>query len=379
MKSSRIAVSVLFFVHGFLHANLMARLPLLQSQLGVSDGRLGTLLFTVALGAMVGMPLAGALAQRLGSDRMSRLTSLFFCVIIPLLPLANTFWVAAPLFLLMGVSMGSMDVCMNGQAVYAERLWPKPIMSSFHAVFSLGMTCGAGLGALFSKFEINLALHIGIMGVLSVVLVEGASRYLVKETIVETNESQESGGFKWPNAAIVPLGLIAFCCMTGEGSMTDWSALYMSRVVGQNAAFGAVTFGTYAVGMMLGRLFGDYNTLRFGRRRLMTYNAIFAIVGLSLALGYVSVPATLVGFFLVGVGVSSIVPIVFSMAGNTPGVHPSVGIAMATSIGYTGFFIGPPSIGLLSDAYGLRIGLSFSLLLFALMFVLILSFVKKNS
>lgn len=372
LQRSRLAVSLFFFVNGFLHANLVARLPQFQAQLSISDGQLGLLLFCIALGAMLGMPITGGLAARLGSENMARLMAWLFCLIVPLIPMVFNWYAAGFIFLAMGFSMGAMDVCMNGQAVYVERRWGKTIMSSFHAVFSIGMALGAGVGALFSKLEVALTTHIWCMALVSLAIIIWAGRYLIPENQPASDQpSEKAKGFRLPTAAILPLGLIAFCCMTGEGSMADWSAIYMNKVVGKDEAFSAFGFGIYAFGMTLGRLLGDFTTQYFGQKRLLLFDALAATFGLSLALAHVSVPTALIGFFLVGIGVSTVVPIVFSAAGNTPGVHPSVGIAMATSIGYLGFFIGPPAIGYLSDAYGLRTGLTFSLGLFVLMFVLV--------
>ena len=378
LQTSRTAVSIFFFVNGFLHANLMARLPLYQTQLGVSNSILGSLLFTVAIGALVGMPIAGNLAKRFGSDRMATWTAIFFCLCVPLIPLAGNAWMAAILFFLMGMSMGAMDVCMNGQAVFVEQRWHKPIMSSFHAAFSIGVACGAGAGSIASSCKLGLPVHIMAAALLCLAAILWASKKLVEDPGGSEEEPTERKAFSLPPKAILPLGLIAFCCMTGEGSMTDWSAIYMSKIVGKDGAFAAIAFGTYAAGMTLGRVFGDHFTMKLGRKRLMVYDSLLAMAGLAIALSYVSVVTTLGGFFLVGLGVATVVPIVFSTAGNTKGVHPSQGIAMATSIGYTGFFIGPPAIGFLSDVFNLRVGLGFSLLLFGLMFILVLKFIKST-
>ena len=161
--------------------------------------------------------------------------------------------------------------------------------------------------------------------------------------------------------------------------MTDWSAIYMNTVVGQEPTFSAIAFGVYAGGMTLGRLFGDKLTTHYGRKKLLKYDAICAIIGLGIALAHVSVFTAFLGFFLVGLGVATAVPIIFSLAGNTKGVKPAVGIAMATSIGYTGFFVGPPSIGFLSDVFGLRLALSVVLLLFGLMLYLVWKYIDEKA
>jgi MFS family permease len=172
---------------------------------------------------------------------------------------------------------------------------------------------------------------------------------------------------------ILPLGLVAFCCMTGEGGIVDWSALFMHKVVGQNEVVSAWAFGTFGVAMTVGRLLGDYAVAQLGRARIMAANAALTIVGLGLAIGLATIWSTFLGLFMVGLGVATIVPTVFSLAGNLPGVSPSVGISMVTSIGYAGFFVGPPTIGYLAQAYDLRLGLGFVWVLFVLMAGLIAS------
>nr|MCU0324560.1 MFS transporter [Spirosomataceae bacterium] len=139
----------------------------------------------------------------------------------------------------------------------------------------------------------------------------------------------------------------------------------------QTEAFGAIAFGAFGVAMTIGRIFGDYFTLKLGKRKLLIFDSALSVVGLTIVLSFSSEWLALVGFFLVGLGLSTVVPIVYSTAGNTEGVIPSVGIAMATTIGYAGFFVGPPTIGFLADTFGLRIGLGFSLALFLIMLLLV--------
>jgi MFS family permease len=153
----------------------------------------------------------------------------------------------------------------------------------------------------------------------------------------------------------------------------------MNTVVGQNEVISAWVFGTFGVSMTIGRIFGDYFTQKLGKQRLMLFDTFLAILGLTLALSFVSVWSTFLGFFLVGLGLSTIVPIVFSSAGNLKNISPSAGISMATSIGYTGFFIGPPSIGYLAEMFGLRVGLGFVLGLFVFMAGVLILIAKKNT
>ncbi len=381
LLTNRIAVSIFFFINGFLYANWTSRLPELQRFFGVNNSQLGALLFCIALGSIASMPLAGWLGSKFGSDKIVSIVALLFCISIPLVAISQSEWTIRLCFFFLGAASGSMDVTMNGQAVLVERLWGKIIFSSFHAIFSIGMALGAAAGGILSSFQVSLQTHLIIIGILGVLPILWASPKLIKDIPIATEKAISEGETDKFLAlkAILPFGLIAFCCMTGEGSMVDWSAIFMNTVVGQSEVISAWAFGTFGVAMTVGRIFGDYFTLKLGKRKLMLIDAFLAIFGLGITLIFVSVWSTFVGFFLVGLGLSTIVPIVFSSAGNLKNISPSAGISMATSIGYTGFFIGPPTIGYLAKAFGLRVGLGFVLFLFVLMAGILFFISRKKS
>jgi MFS family permease len=375
-NKNRISVSFFFFVNGFLHANLMARLPELKNNLNISNSVLGALLFAMSVGALIAMPITGWLTTQYGSAKITKIASILFCLCIPLIPISSSFWIVGVCFLTLGMSTGSMDVAMNGQAVYVEREIKKPIMSSFHACFSIGMATGAGVGALFSHFKVPLMHQLFMMGIVSLGAIIFTSKNLIKSvTHTKTNLKVKH---KLPILLILPFGIIAFCCMIVEGSMVDWSAVYMNKVIGGSLILSAFTFGVFSAGMTIGRLFGDFFNQKIGTTKLLIIDTSVAILGLCLALIFSSIYTTLIGFFLVGLGVSTIIPIIFTTAGNLDNVDASIGISTASSIGYFGFFIGPPTIGFIADAYGLRAGLYFSMSLAILMLLLILQFFRKQ-
>jgi len=330
-----------------------------------------------AAGALLAMPVTGWLTTRIGSDWTCRVTSSLLLFSIPLLASFHDLMIVGTIFFSLGFFGGSLDVAMNGQAVVVERKWQSSIMSSFHGMFSIGMAIGAGIGALFAKFDTSLTVHLVIAAGLSLAASTWAALHLINETQLQPAYRTDGSSFRWPTLAIVPIGLVAFCGMTGEGSVMDWSALYMRDVVGGNETFGALTIGAFATAMTIGRFFGDHFTDKLGKNRMLITNSLMAIFGLALVLAIIQTWATLLGFFLVGLGLSTVVPIIYSTAGNTKGVSPSVGIAMASTIGYAGFFVGPPVIGYLADWQGLRIALHFTLLLLMIMFMLIVTFRKR--
>ena len=386
---SRIAVSMFFFIAGFIHANWVSRIPEVQAFWQVSHSMLGTILLCSAGGAVLAMPFAGILIVKFGSRLLSIFTLIILCILIALIPFTQSLWLIIPLFILMGVFGGSMDVAINGQAVYVERAYNKPIMSSFHALFSLGTVLGAGSGALFAKYDMPLFVHFCITSTLSLAMLLWAMFHLVKEEGEKTaakgiatdgtsRGNREEGGFRLPTKAILPLGIIAFCGMSGEGAIFDWSALYMNKVIGMNVSFSALAFGAFTTAMTLGRIVGDFFIERFGRRNVLIFNCLASILGLAIALLFLNPYIVLIGFFITGLGVATIVPIVYSSAGNTEGVPPSVGIAMATTVGYAGFFVAPPVIGYLADVFSLRVGLIFTLALFVVMLFLVGRFIGKK-
>lgn len=367
LRKNRLGVSVFFFINGFLYANLMARIPLLKDLLAVSNSQLGILLFCIALGALSGMPLAGKLAIQFGSKNIAYLTGLAFCIIMGLVPLPGTFLVTGLLLYLVGLSAGAMDVCINAQAIMVERLYGRSIMSSFHGLFSIGMFAGAITASLFSKLEVGLLTHMMVVSFpLLVVVWYGKNQMLPDEYALEATSGKRAAF----SPVVLALGGIAFCSFTTEGSMVDWSALYMTEFLGQSKAMGGIAFGMFSGGMTVGRIFGDWFITRFGGQKIIFTNVLIALLGFGLAIGLADPWSTFAGFLLVGLGASTVVPIVFTAVGNLPGVTPSAGIATATSIGYLGLFLGPPTIGFLSDASNLRIALLFSVALLILLWFL---------
>jgi predicted MFS family arabinose efflux permease len=276
------------------------------------------------------------------------------------------------LFFFMGLSTGTMDVAMNAQAVVVEQAARKPIMSFFHAIFSAGMMAGAGAGALFTHFEVGLRLHLFTVSVASVLLVIWAIGHLVADA-PHTDAKAESP-FRVPDASLVGIGLIAFCSMLGEGAMADWSTNYMLNVAKAEPGFAPVGLAVFSMAMMVARFGGDTVRARLGDRSLLISCSLIALSGLGLILVFPHPWMVLVGLLFVGLGLSVIVPIAYSTAGNVPGMSPGVGIGMVTTIGYTGFLFGPPIIGFLADWQGLRVALLFTLGLFVLMTALSVRF-----
>lgn len=369
LQYSRYAVKTLFFLNGFVLSNYYSRLPRIQDAFSLDKGTIGLVLLSLSCGALIAMPFTGWLIIRNGSRKVGLLGILFYCLLVPFIPLvAPHLGLLMAVFFLLGVSSGTLDVAMNAQAVTIERRYGKPIMTSFHAFFSIGMMLGAFAGSLFTMVSPGLETHFFSIAALSVVAIAASRPFLIDD---KPDKDAHSGpAFRLPNAAMVSIGIIAFCSMLGEGAMADWSTLYMEDIAHASKSFAPIGLAGFASAMTLGRFFGDSARLRFGDRNLMLYCGLISSLGLVLSTVFTEPIVVVIGFFVIGIGLSSIVPIAYSIAGNARGLPPGVGLAMVTTVGYTGFMVGPPIIGFLADASNLRYALWFVLVLFLLMTVL---------
>lgn len=371
MNTPRTAVNLVFFINGFVHANLAARFPKVQELFSIDNGTFGFVLLASSLGALAAMPFTGWLIIRNGSRRITIASVFLYCIFVPLVPLMyimpgiSGLWLV---FFVMGITAGMLDVSMNAQAVMVEQQRGKPIMTSFHALFSVGMVAGAGCGALFVKLNTTLLVHLSVIIAISVVCAAWARYYLIHDKPVQKKSDEPA--FRLPNAAMVSIGVIAFCCMLGEGAMADWSTNYMLNIAQAPAALAPIGLSAFALAMTTGRFFGDAARARWGHQKLMVICSLLATVGIIIALGFPYPYITIIGLFVTGAGLSSIVPIAYSIAGNTKDLPPGVGLAMVTTVGYSGFLFGPPIIGLIAEWQSLRFALGLVAMLFLAMTIL---------
>lgn len=377
MKRNRLAVNIFFFVNGFLFANWVSRIPRIQEVYQLNNSALGIMLLCISIGALIAMPLAGVLIARQGSHRITAVCALLFISSIPFIPLAPNLIVLGITFFFMGSFTGMKDVAMNAQAVLVEKAYRKPIMSSFHAIFSAGMMLGAGTGAIYTSYQVDLFPHLLSVVLLCVLPVIWGIRHLVQDEVAPVEVGE--GGMRWPSKSLLGIGLIAFCCMLGEGAMADWTTNYLEKVVLAPAALAPIGLAAFSMAMMLGRFVGDRLRANWGDPKLLINSSLLSLAGIGISLGILSPWATITGFFLIGLGLATIVPIAFSTAGNMPGVKPGVGISMVTTIGYSGFLFGPPIIGFLADWQGLRMAMGFIAVLFLIMTFLSLNLARKTA
>ena len=368
VRRARGAVTAIFLLNGLVYGSWAARIPAIRDRLGLSDGELGIALACIPIGSIIAMPVAGALAARTGSRRATRAAFALMCAVTMVVSLAPSLVALSALLLVFGMGMGSLDVGMNVHGVTVEREYGKPIFSGFHAAFSFGGLAGGALGALAAHADLDVRVHLVLVGGLCAAVGLTWSRRFLPGSADAVGEHDPI--FVRPPRTVWALGALAFACLLIEGASADWSGVYIKDELGASAAYAALGFTAFSVTMTLGRLFGDGLVARLGSVRLVRLGGAIAGIGFGTALAIGAPPAALVGFACLGAGMSSVIPIVFRAAGQVPGIASSVSLSAVSSIGYLGFVAGPPAIGGIAELVGLPNSLAVLVVLAALVALL---------
>ena len=350
-KANRIAVAAFFFIQGFVFASWASRIPHIQQRLHLSDGSLGSVLLALPIGLMVSLPLSGWLVSRFGSRKMVLVGASLYAFNLPLIGLAQQTWQLMGILFFFGLSGNLLNISNNTQAVGVEALYKRSIMSSLHGLWSLAGFGAAAMGTYFVSLEITPFIHFCVSSVLVILLLSNVYQYALSQDV---NQNSGQPVFVKPNSKLLQLGLIAFCSMICEGTMFDWSGIYFSKVVQTPEALSTVGYVAFMGTMTGGRFAGDWLTTRFGTKPLIQMNGILIALGLLISVAFPHIVTATLGFVLVGMGVSTIVPLVYSMAGKSSTMPAGMALAAVSSIGFFGFMFGPPLIGFISEAASLR-------------------------
>ena len=350
-RGYRIALSVFFFIAGLVFASWACRIPDIKTQLHLSDAGLGSVLFALPVGLMCSLPLSGWLVSHLGSKRVMLIGALMYPATLVLLGLTTSVWQLVIGLLFFGLFSNMCNIAVNTQAVGVEALYGRSIMASFHGLWSLAGFTGAAIGALVVSKNMSTFTHFCLIFTAALFLVLMAHRY----TLPEDEKSDEPKPiFVVPDAAILKLGLIAFGSMVCEGTMFDWSGVYFQKVVKVEKEYVTLGYVAFMSTMAGGRFAADWVVTRMGSAAVLQGSGILIAIGLLISVIFPQlVPAT-IGFLLVGIGVSSVVPLVYGLAGKSKTMTPGMALASVSTIGFLGFLIGPPLIGFIAQAASLR-------------------------
>jgi MFS family permease len=350
------AVAAVFALDGAVFGSWAARVPDVAAAVGVGHSALGVALLCLSIGALAAMQLTGALCARLGAGVVVTAGSLLLCVSVVLPGLATSMPGLCAALLVFGAATGAVNVAANAVGVSVERQIGRPLLSGLHAGFSFGGLAGALLGGLLATVA-GVAAHLVLVGALGLLVTAWAARALVgadgPRSAVPGPAAEE--GRSRPTAVLVVLGAVAGCTAFGEGALSDWGALHLREQLGATTALAAAGYAGFSLAMACGRLAGGRLVAALGERRLLAGGAVLAAAGGVAAVTATTVPTALTGFVLVGLGLANVFPLAISRAGVLGGAR---GIALATTVGYTGLLGGPPLIGLLAEHAGLPAALA---------------------
>jgi MFS family permease len=350
-KAHRLAVAVFFFMAGLCFASWASRIPDIKLKLGLSDAGLGAVLFALPIGLMLSLPLSGWAVTRFSSKTMVTIAAVGYPLMLVLIGTVSATWQLAAVLFCFGVFGNLYNISANTQAVGVESLYQRSIMATFHGIWSLAGFSGAAIGTFLIAQGIEPLHHFLLICMASLVVVLLAQGYILPN---DKQPEQKQPFFAKPDAAILKLGLIAFGCLVCEGTMFDWSGVYFQKVVGAPKEMVTLGYTVFMATMATGRFLGDRLVTRFGIQRMLQISGIIISSGLAVAVLFPTIELATAGFFLVGLGVSSVVPLVYSAAGKSKTMSPGVALAAVSTIGFLGFLIGPPLIGFIAELSGLR-------------------------
>jgi len=354
IRRGRVATSLCFLLFGTALGVWTARIPAVKQNLGLSDGRLSYALLAFAAGCIVGMAVLGRLTDRFGSARvLVPAAVLEGLLLIPPGFSGGLVALCAALFLF-GAAHGTLNIAMNANAIEVQRAWGRPIMSSFHAIYSVGGFVGAIAGSLFARGGVSVGVTFLCVGVGVFALAVWAALWVVSgpgQGAAAGAPAQDLPARR--SFLLMFLGVLVLCTLVGEGAAADWSAVYLRDNLGTDPGFAAYGFAAFSIMMTVGRLFGDRLVLALGPVTLVRLSGGLAAAGLGAALLVDHPWAGVVGFGLLGAGLSCIAPQVYSAAGNQDPQRAGRALSTVVSIGYLGFLLGPILIGAAATVVGL--------------------------
>jgi MFS family permease len=350
-KASRIAIAAFFFSAGVCFASWASRIPDIKVKLQLSDAGLGGVLLALPIGLMVSLPLSGLVVTRFGSRLIVLIAAMLYACVLPLIGLAEEAWHLIIILFLFGFVGNMLNISVNTQAVSLEVVYGRSIMASFHGIWSLAGFTGATIGTAMINFHLTPFQHFLIVTSAVLVLAIIVHRYTLRQDI---NTDTDRPLFARPDSTLLKLGLIALCCMICEGAMFDWSGVYFQKVVAVPKGLITVGYTAFMCTMAGGRFIGDWLTTRLGVKIMLQTSGLIIAAGLAIAISFPYLVSATAGFMLVGIGVSSVVPLVYSAAGKSTKFSPGVALAAVSTIGYLGFLAGPPVIGFIAEAASLR-------------------------
>jgi MFS family permease len=367
-RAARAATAYTFAANGAMWGSWAPRIPEVKAHLGLTSGALGVALSGLAIGAVIALPLGGAVAARIGTAQATRVAYITFCLVVILPAIAVNWATLFAALVIWGIAIGGLDVAMNAQGVSVERAYGRSLLSGFHAAFSLGALLGSAVGSAGAALGIPLPLQLGGFGLVTMMFWMPLHVNFLPDPVAESpgpgpgSAGATAGGnhqapprpplIARPTGALIWLGLAAFSVLIAEGTVADWSAVYLREVLAAGPGIAGFGFLAFSATMAVGRLVGDRLLTRFGRRPVIAILSTVAAAGFAGGLATGTLAGTVAGFAVLGFGLSVGFPAMVSEAGSGTD-HPGLAVAAISTCGYLGFVVGPPVIGGLAQWQGL--------------------------
>lgn len=347
----RLAVASFYFCMGLSFASWASRIPDIKTKLHLSEAELGSILLALPMGQLLTMPVSGRLVTRYGSRNILSFAIILYAIELTNIGWATQVWQLALALFIFGVVGNMCNISVNTQGVLAEKIYERPIMTSFHGVWSIAGFTGALTGLLMMNLKLTPHQHFFIIAALVLIITFITRKYLIPGT---SAPAEKKKFFSKPEGVLVQLGIIAFCSMASEGAMFDWSGVYFKEVVEAPHSLIILGYASFMIMMATGRFTGDRIIARIGRKKMLQVSGILISTGLLISVLFPYLITATIGFVIVGFGVSSVVPAVYSAAAKSSKIAPGMALAAVSSISFLGFLLGPPLIGYIAQLSSLR-------------------------
>lgn len=356
LKRIRLSVFSFYFTQGICFSSWASRIPDIKTSLDLGDAAWGTILLMIPVGQICGMSLSGLLVSKLGSKRILPIAMIGYAIGLTIIGLSRSEYALIMSLIVFGFFGNFCNISVNTQGVNIETMYNRPIMASFHGGWSLAGLVGASIGLLMSSLKVQPYIHFLVVAMIVLVGLLLNVKYLQPDIKKEKNlVDKENRKKNKPESFLFLLGIVAFCGMAAEGAMSDWSGIYMMNIVGIADNLAPIGLTAYMITMATGRFLVDKASVRWGKKRIVQCSGLFIFLGLTLAVIYPNPILTIIGFMIIGLGTSSIVPTVYSIAGQKTKISVGLALTIVSSISFLGFLMGPPVIGYISDATNLRV------------------------
>lgn len=372
----RIATGAFFYLQGIVFFSWASRIPDITQKLGISDATFGAVLMIMPIAQFVTMAGAGYLISKKGSRWTLTLAALLYPLFLVFVGAASSLPELCVALAGFGILGNLSNLSVNAEGLNVERLYGRNILATFHGIWSLGAFSGAGLGYLMASRSLSPLTHYLMVYGLTLLLVCVLRPWLLTDKQVSVSDAVEQRRIK-PDKLTIMLGLIAFCAMICEGTMVDWIGIYFDRMAEDYPRLIGLGLALFMTPMTAGRFLADSLSTRLGNVSVISLSACLTAAGLLLIIAFPCLPLTMAGIALTGLGISSLVPLCYSQVGKSTRQSPGIALAWISSIGFLGFFVGPPAVGFLSQQLGLRYAFVLTLLLACLMIALV-PFVKRK-